>query len=600
MKKGKRILQVLITGMCVTALCIGAIGNANKVVEIEDTPVALEESIGTLIMETEEDIHVIPDKYNCGAKGKLTEVIAGQTINTVKFKLSGGKNVMEFGYGNKHITGTVTFENMDFSNNDMGFYNEGLVDRDIKIIFNNCKFSQIKTGQVASKMQYEFNNCTIISFYGCNATFNRCLFGEHYKDGISPFQNVTVNDCYIKDMASTDPASAGIHSDGTQMYGHKDAEVKDVYFNNCRFEVPAVQTGSESASVNACIMIQLEYNNGKNIKFKNCKINGGGYSIYARTTTDKYTLSNVVLENIDVGGAKLFKTVYSKVSDGVEFININDTDALYVGSVWQEEDATHFSVSNDTNVARKLKVYTGNAVYSFDIPACPDGKNLYADFADYPFDIDIVIPERCEYAVCFDSTEESNAKQLRFVNYSNRAVRLPLENSGKQEETVTKEPTIEENVCTEKETKRGVITGKCGKNIEYTLDTEGVLYLDGVGMTDNYHSKKNAPWYEYKDEIVRVVISEGIVKIGNQCFRDCTNLKEVQLPDSVTAIGANSFIRCYGLSEIELPKNLNEIGSYAFAGTRLKRCIYAGNDGDWEAVTVGIRNEVLVASLTYK
>lgn len=598
MKKRKRVLQVLITSVCMIALCIGAIGSVNKVVEIEDEPVALEDSIGTLISETAEDINVIPDKYNCGAKGELTEVTAGQTINSVKFKLSSGKNVMEFGYGNKHISGTVTFENMDFSNNDMGFYNEYLVDRDIKVVFNNCKFAQIKTSQVASRMQYEFNNCTLISFYGCNATFNRCLFGQHYRDGIIPFQNVTVNDSYIKDMASTDPASAGIHSDGTQMYGHKDAEVKDVYFNNCRFEVPAVQTGSNSASVNACIMVQLEYNNGKNINFKNCKINGGGYSIYARTTTDKYTLSNVVFENIDVGGAKLFKTVYSKVSDGVEFINVKDTASLYVGSVWQEDGTTHFSVSNDTNIARKITIYTDSNIYNFAIPACPDGKNLYDDFADYPFDIDISIPEKCTYAVCYDSTEENNEKQLRFVNWTNQEVRLKISNKQEASGNVVIEDKVEESVVEKQEAV--AVRGTCGRNVEYTLDADGILHIRGTGATDNFHSKKNAPWYDYKDKIVKVVIDDGITKIGNQCFRDCNNINQVEIPDSVSVIGANAFIRCYGLNEIRLPENLKEVGSYAFAGTRLKKSSYAGNEQEWSSIVVGIRNESLLTSLVYE
>lgn len=598
MRKWKKVLQVIITGVCVVALCICTTGNARKIVQIEEEPVALEDSVGMLIKETVADINVIPDQYNCGAKGNLTLVTAGQTINNVKFKVSSGKNVMEFGYGNKHISGTVTFENMDFSNNDMGFYNENLVDRDIKVIFNNCKFAQIKTSQVASRMQYEFNNCTLISFYGCNATFNRCLFGEHYRDGIIPFQNVTVNDCYIKDMASTDPASAGIHSDGTQMYGHKDAEVKDVYFNNCRFEVPAVQTGSNSASVNACIMVQLEYNNGKNIYFKNCKINGGGYSIYARTTTDKYTLSNVVFENIDVGGAKLFKTVYSKVSDGVEFINVNDTDSLYVGSVWQENETTHFSVSNDTNIARKLTIYTDCNTYTFEIPACPDGKNLYDEFSDYPFDIDISVPEKCNYAVCFDSTEENNEKQLRFVNWTNQEIRLKINKKQEVSGNVVTDNKAEEEVVEKQETV--AFSGTCGRNVEYILDAEGVLHIMGTGATDNFHSKKNAPWYECRDKIVKVIIYDGISKIGNQCFRDCYNIRYVEIPDSVSIIGANAFIRCYGLNEIRLPEKLKEIGSYAFAGTRLKKSSYARNEQAWSSIVIGIRNESLLTSLVYE
>lgn len=598
----KRIIQATFLSICMMGLLVAStIQSQREMVDIVDDSIPLSESNGVLIKETDADINVIPDKYNCGAKGQLTVVTAGETINNVKFKCSSGKNVMEFGYGNQNISGTVTFENLDFSNNDMGFYNEGLVDRDIKVVFNNCVFAQIKTSELASRMRYEFNNCTIKSFYGCNAVFNRCLFGESYKDAIIPFQNVTVNDCFIKDMSSTDPSSAGIHSDGTQMFGHKNSEVKDVYFNNCRFEVPAIQTGGNSASVNACIMVQLEYNNGTNIQFTNCKINGGGYSIYARTTKPEFHLNNVVFNNIDVGCAKLFKTVYSKVSDGVVFNNVNETDSLYIASVWQDGGATHFSVTNDTNIDRKLLIYTDTNSYSFEIPKCPDGKNLYDNFGDYPFDIDIVIPEVPRYAVCFESTTEGQCEQLRFANWGKQDVYINLTN----EKTDMQESMIEEfgeevAVKTPNGGAAILTSGTCGKNVNYSLDAEGVLHLWGNGATCNYHSKNSAPWYKFREKIVAIEVSEGIEKIGNQCFRDCTSVKVVSLPETLEVIGYNAFIRCSGLKEVTIPGNVHEIDAYAFAGTKLEKCIYRGDRGSWNKIAVGIRNERILSNLLFK
>lgn len=600
----KKTLQVLVLLLCCGLTVWGGSSNMSpgKNADIPEEKIPLSDETGRsrLISQTEADIDVIPDQYNCGAKNFLTTVIAGETINGVKFKESNGKNVMEFGYGNQNISGTVIFENMDFSGNEMGFYNEDRVDRNIKVVFNNCKFSKIKTSETASRMQYEFNNCTIKSFYGCNATFERCLFGESYQDGIIPFQNVTVNNCYVKDMSSTDPASTGIHSDGTQMFGHKNAEVKNVYFNNCRFEVPAIQTGGNSASVNACIMVQLEYNNAQNIQFSKCKINGGGYSIYARATKPELTLNNVVFSNVEVGCAKLFKTVYTDVSPAVRFENLKDTDSLYIGSVWKEAGTTHLSVSNDTNVDRSLVIYTDRGNYNFVVPKCPDGKNLYSNFKDYPFDIDVVIRDNCNYVVAYDTTE-GGKKQIRFVNWSNQQVYLeddfidiyepdrnvPGEN-GNNMSGVTIDTTTQ------------LLAGTCGDSIMFWLDEDGILHMKGRGAAYNYHSKNPAPWYEYRDKIYEVDIADGITVIGNQCFGDCKNLKKVKLPDTLIRIGGNAFIRCRQLKEIVIPENIREIADYAFAATSLNKSDYLGSEERWGTVFIGKKNEQLIHCINFE
>ena len=105
---------------------------------------------GTLVEQTEQDIRVIPDKYNTGCSGNLTTAILdttnGTTINNVLFIAGSGntgtRRVMDFYYRNKDITGTVYFENYDFSEYPLWAYNLDKVDRQIKLVFNNCKFSR--------------------------------------------------------------------------------------------------------------------------------------------------------------------------------------------------------------------------------------------------------------------------------------------------------------------------------------------------------------------------------------------------------------------------------------------------------------------------
>ena len=149
------------------------------------------------------------------------------------------------------------------------------------------------------------------------------------------------------------------------MYGYSDSMVKNVLFSNCRFEVPAVQSTTSTSSVNACIMLQLEYNDGDNINFEDCILNGGGYSIYAWTKFDNLKLTNVNFKNIRVGDAKLYGNIYPKIGENVVFKDVTDQDALYVSSVWNDGTKIHVIVSNDTDEERILRVVSGTAVNEY-------------------------------------------------------------------------------------------------------------------------------------------------------------------------------------------------------------------------------------------
>ena len=66
------------------------------------------------------------------------------------------------------------------------------------------------------------------------------------------------------------------------------------------------------------------------------------------------------------------------------------------------------------------------------------------------------------------------------------------------------------------------------------------------------------------EEIINLVIPEGVTSIGNYAFTDCSSVTSVTLPSSLTSIGENAFTSCEGLTSIALPGNLTSIGSRAF------------------------------------
>lgn len=601
LKKKEHFQTVLLCVMLVAMICAAAYLPMKDSIEIVDPSLPLSDGRSILVMPTDADINVIPDKYNCGAGGEMSTAGLGQTFPSMYFKASGEKNVIDFAYNNRNVTGTVSFENIDFSQYPVAVNNERNVERKIKLVFTNCIFDSFSTGVSASNISYEFNNCTIKSFYGSNAVFDRCLFGQGYNDALTPFQNVNVVNSYFCDMASDDPHSAGIHTDGTQMYGHQNAMVKDVSFYNCRFEIPAIQTSASAASINACIMIQLEYNDAQNVQIKNCKLNGGGYTIYAHTKSDQINLSNIKFENIEIGVAHLYDDIYPHVSEGVSFKNVEENNALYVGSVWKEDGKILLSVTNDTSRERILLVYANGTEYTYEIPACPEGKKLFGNFSDFPFDICVSVPEEDGYIVCYDVTE-TERKQIRFVNWTNKEIFCSLKDGETLEETSDNKSTAgidtkQEPVGKEEHTVDIISQGACGENIKYTVSNDGVLRLYGKGATYDYHSLKCAPWYEYRGLIKEIEIQEGISILGNQLFRNLELVKTVKLPESVSIMRANVFIGCGSLSEICLPKTIKMIGNYSFCGTSLSLCIYNGTSEQRNDLVIGSHNERLQACL---
>jgi len=540
---------------------------------------------GILIEKTESDTRVIPDKYNTGHKGELTKVEIGTEVNGIVFV--GGSNntrhVLDFCYRNKEVEGTVYFENYDFSDYGLWSYNEDkVVDRKIKVVFNNCKFAGVSVGRAVGGLSFEFNNCTFKSFSGSNSVFNRCKFGQSYSDGIVPYQNIEVNDCFFWDMGGWF-CEKEVHTDGTQIYGIKDLDVTNVNYNNCRFEVIPLPKEGSKAYVNACIMLQLEFSNAKDVHFSDCIVNGGGYSIYVSMKRGNFTFEDVDFDGIRFGCANKYGIFYKSPIQQVKINDVSATDSLYIGSVWRGDGETHLSVTNDTSAERKLQMITKKGIYTCVIPACPLGGTLTTEntYQEMPFDLDVVLPEECEYVVCYDTTIDGAAKQIRYINWSDHPVYLAK--------------SVMDDLCGGEADI--LLEGSCGKTITFTLTKSGVLTLTGTGATYNYHSQKNPPWWEYIDFIKEIRIEEGIEGLGSMLFRKCSSVEAVSLPDSLKSIGQYAFGGCVSLNEFTIPANVEVLGRNMLSGTPLQDVYYEGDD--WNQIEVSNDNDTLHQRVVY-
>ena len=110
---------------------------------------------------------------------------------------------------------------------------------------------------------------------------------------------------------------------------------------------------------------------------------------------------------------------------------------------------------------------------------------------------------------------------------------------------------------------RAAQSGKCGDNITWTLDDQGVLTIEGTGAMTDY-GWDTSPWQKLSP--TKALIKDGVTTIGNFVFQRCTGLTSVTIPNSVTSIGNYAFSDCTGLTSVTIPASVTSIGDEAFGG----------------------------------
>ena len=107
-----------------------------------------------------------------------------------------------------------------------------------------------------------------------------------------------------------------------------------------------------------------------------------------------------------------------------------------------------------------------------------------------------------------------------------------------------------------------VDSGKCGKNLTWTLDNEGTLTISGKGEMDDYLKEdyRYAPWADYT--ILNVVVEKGVTTIGIDAFDFNFDVASVSLPNSLIEIRQNAF-RGTSIEKIVIPNSVTIIGDLA-------------------------------------
>ena len=66
------------------------------------------------------------------------------------------------------------------------------------------------------------------------------------------------------------------------------------------------------------------------------------------------------------------------------------------------------------------------------------------------------------------------------------------------------------------------------------------------------------------DDIIKVIVKDGVTSIGADAFADCSSLISIAIPESVKTIGNYTFAGCNSLVSVTIPKGITTIGRGTF------------------------------------
>ena len=111
-------------------------------------------------------------------------------------------------------------------------------------------------------------------------------------------------------------------------------------------------------------------------------------------------------------------------------------------------------------------------------------------------------------------------------------------------------------------------SGTCGDNLTWTLDADGLLTISGTGAMDDYSGLSSAPWTSYQNDIITIVIEEGVASVGDYAFTMLPLLENITISETVTSIGQCAIIYCDSLENLYIPETVESIGDRALMCNR--------------------------------
>lgn len=358
----------------------------------------------------------------------------------------------------------------------------------------------------------------------------------------------------------------------TQTYDSKEilsSDLEYVYitqYNEIRVNSGFFENNYADNEFNDCLIFLGTCYSMYNESFSDTLIDKGvdcvyGYTDIVSVTYCNDTLVETMLENLLIDGDNSF-TAFNKTA-----LVCDETDPNNPDTYFKKKLSGNFSLAKTVNEGKVEGVVTDanskNPISGVKVSVIDNNDNKISEThtdenGKYTLNLSYG-----EYAICFD-----------YYNYEQSKIQI----------TVNAENHTQNAELTPKYADKIIVTsGNCGDGIAWTLFDDGELIIGGNGAIADYGSY--TLWGGHNSDIVKVVIENGITKIGDKAFYDCVNLEKVEISDSVTDIGEMAFCFCTELDGVVIPDSVSGIGESAFAScTNLKNLTIANgvrNIGDF-------------------
>ncbi len=200
-------------------------------------------------------------------------------------------------------------------------------------------------------------------------------------------------------------------------------------------------------------------------------------------------------------------------------------------------DGCVVSKKNSTNVGGVTSLISNNFVKDGLTYCIIDSENIQLVDCDDSL-TDVVIPASID-GFCVLSIADSafeNCSLLTNLTIADTTIVLSIGNNGDDQGLFYQCP---------------LNTLYIGRNLKY-----------GISATDGY-----SPFYN-KTSLKNVDFGNNVTEIGDNLFRYCTSLKEINIPKSINNIGKTAFYNCSKLSDLKGGEGIKTIGCKAFGACR--------------------------------
>ena len=109
-----------------------------------------------------------------------------------------------------------------------------------------------------------------------------------------------------------------------------------------------------------------------------------------------------------------------------------------------------------------------------------------------------------------------------------------------------------------------IAEGKWLGRTYWDITSEGVLTLTGTRHIDGASYVDNYPWMQYKKQVTKIVVSEGITKLPSHIFEGMTKVTAVSLPSTLEEIEYSAFRECSSLKSITIPAKVSSLEPEVF------------------------------------